>query len=122
MIEAHKDGSIWLTDGGQNAMVRVDAKTRAVKAFPLPRGTGYTNLNTAAFDGQGRIELGQRIELRRCSAQLTPPEAQVSEEGVPERPHFRRADRCRQRSRKLDHRLGIAAGILLAAVEGKQSS
>lgn len=48
-----KDGSIWLTDGGQNAMVRVDAKTRAVKAFPLPQGTGYTNLNTSIPDGKG---------------------------------------------------------------------
>ncbi len=48
-----KDGSAWLTDGGQNAIVRVDAKTRAVKAWPLPEGTGYANLNTAIFDGKG---------------------------------------------------------------------
>ena len=46
------DGGIWLTDGGQNAIVRVDAKTRAVKSWPLP-GEGYANLNTAAFDGKG---------------------------------------------------------------------
>ena len=26
----------WLTDGGQNAIVRVDPKTRAVKVWPLP--------------------------------------------------------------------------------------
>ena len=47
------DGAAWLTDSGQNAIVRVDAKTRAVKVFPLPKGTPYTNLNTAAFDRNG---------------------------------------------------------------------
>src|SRR5262252_9971018 len=33
------DGAAWITDGGQNAIVRVDAKTRAVKVFPLPAGS-----------------------------------------------------------------------------------
>lgn len=47
-----RDGSAWLTDGGQNAIVRVDPKTRAVKAWPLTRA-GYWNLNTAVFDGKG---------------------------------------------------------------------
>ena len=47
------DGAAWVTDSGQNAIVRVDAKTRAVKVFPLPKGTPYTNLNTAAFDRNG---------------------------------------------------------------------
>lgn len=47
------DGALWLTDGGQNAIVRVEPRTRAVKAFPLPRDSGYANLNTAAFDGAG---------------------------------------------------------------------
>ncbi len=47
------DGAAWLTDSGRNAIVRVDAKTRAVKVFPLPKGTPYTNLNTAAFDRNG---------------------------------------------------------------------
>ena len=45
-------GDAWLTDGGQNAIVRVDPKTRAVKAWELPSG-GYANLNTAIFDGKG---------------------------------------------------------------------
>ncbi|MGE5639699.1 MAG: lyase [Clostridia bacterium] len=48
-----KEGSAWLTDGGQNAIVRVAAKTHAVKAWKLP-GEGYANLNTGAFDGKGR--------------------------------------------------------------------
>ncbi len=47
------DGGAWVTDGGLNAIVRVDPKTRQVKRFPMPEGTPYTNLNTAAFDGNG---------------------------------------------------------------------
>jgi virginiamycin B lyase len=49
------DKAAWITDGGQNAIVRVDPKTKAVKVWKLPEDTGYTNLNTAAFDGRGRI-------------------------------------------------------------------
>jgi len=52
-VIADADGAPWLTDGGQNAIVRVDAKTRAVKAWPLPADGGYTNLNTAIFDRAG---------------------------------------------------------------------
>ena len=47
------DGAAWVTDSGQNAIVRVDPSTRAVKVFPLPKDTPYTNMNTAAFDGNG---------------------------------------------------------------------
>ena len=49
------DGNAWVTDGGQNAIVRVDAKTHEVKVYPLPQETGYTNLNTLTFDKQGRV-------------------------------------------------------------------
>jgi virginiamycin B lyase len=49
------DGAAWVTDGGQNAIVRVDPATKAVKLFPLPAGTPYANLNTAAFDGHGTL-------------------------------------------------------------------
>jgi virginiamycin B lyase len=49
------DGAAWVTDGGQNAIVRVDPATKAVKVWPLPEETGYTNLNTAAFDGNGTL-------------------------------------------------------------------
>ena len=52
-VIAGEDGAPWLTDGGQNAIVRVDPKTRAVKVWPLPEGTGYANLNTAIFDRKG---------------------------------------------------------------------
>src|SRR5207245_1248127 len=44
------DGAAWITDGGQNAIVRYDPKTREVRVWPLPADTGYTNLNTATLD------------------------------------------------------------------------
>ena len=49
------DSAPWITDGGQNAIVRVDPKTRAVKVWPLPADTGSVNLNTLAFDKKGRV-------------------------------------------------------------------
>ena len=49
------DGAPWVTDGGQNAIVRVDTTTRAVKKWPLPDGSGYANLNTLTFDAKGRV-------------------------------------------------------------------
>ena len=52
-VVAGPDGAPWLTDGGQNAIVRVDPKTKEVKRWPLPQSTGYANLNTAIFDGKG---------------------------------------------------------------------
>src|SRR4030095_6348961 len=45
------DRAAWLTDGGQNAIVRVGWPDRAVRAFPLPEGTPYATLNNCAFDG-----------------------------------------------------------------------
>jgi virginiamycin B lyase len=45
----------WLTDGGQNAMVSYDPKTKKVAVFKLPEGKGYTNLNTAALDRKGIV-------------------------------------------------------------------
>ncbi|HEY1363372.1 MAG TPA: lyase [Xanthobacteraceae bacterium] len=50
------DGAPWFTDGGQNAIVRLDPGTRQVRTWPLPKEPmPYANLNTAAFDGKGRI-------------------------------------------------------------------
>ena len=50
------DGAPWFTDSGQNAIVRVDPATKDVKVWPLPpERMPSTNLNTAAFDGKGRI-------------------------------------------------------------------
>jgi virginiamycin B lyase len=47
--------SAWLTDGGLNAIVSYDPKTKKVTVYKLPEDTGYTNLNTAAFDRNGNV-------------------------------------------------------------------
>lgn len=47
------DGAVFLTDGGQNAIARVEPKSRQVKLWPLPKGSGYANLNTGTFDARG---------------------------------------------------------------------
>jgi virginiamycin B lyase len=49
------DDAAWITDGGQNAIVRVDPQTRAVRRWPLPDSAANANLNTATFDRHGRI-------------------------------------------------------------------
>ena len=49
------DGAPWVTDGGRNAIVRVDPQTGSVRSWPLPSDAGGANLNTASFDKQGRI-------------------------------------------------------------------
>ncbi len=54
-VIAGPDGAAWITDGGQNAIVRVAWPGRTVKLFRLPAGTPYTNLNTCAFDGEGDL-------------------------------------------------------------------
>ena len=47
------DKAAWITDSGQNAMVKVTWPDRKVQVYPLPQGTPYANLNTCAFDGDG---------------------------------------------------------------------
>lgn len=47
------DGAPWITDGGLNAIVRVDPQSSEVKVFALPAGRASANLNTAAFDRAG---------------------------------------------------------------------
>ena len=49
------DKAAWVTDGGQNAIVRVGWPDRKVQRFPLPPGSDYANLNTCAFDGDGDL-------------------------------------------------------------------
>ena len=49
------DKAAWITDGGQQAIVRVSWPDRALRRFPLPEGTPYANLNTCAFDGDGDL-------------------------------------------------------------------
>lgn len=47
------DEAPWITDGGLNAIVRVDPTTKNVTVFRLPENTGNANLNTATFDHKG---------------------------------------------------------------------
>jgi virginiamycin B lyase len=49
------DGAVWITDGGQNAIVRFDPATGALRSWGLPGDAPAANLNTAAFDASGRI-------------------------------------------------------------------
>ena len=49
------DGTAWVTDGGLNAIVSVDPATDVVTVFGLPADRPDANLNTAAFDGGGRL-------------------------------------------------------------------
>ena len=49
------DGAAWITDGGLNAIVRVDDRTHRVRRFPLPATHPAANLNTATFDRRGRL-------------------------------------------------------------------
>ena len=49
------DGAPWVTDGGLNAIVRVDPLTKAVRSWPVPAEGDCGNLNTATFDGAGRL-------------------------------------------------------------------
>jgi virginiamycin B lyase len=46
-------GDVWLTDGGQNAMVRWNPATRAIAKFPLA-DRAYVNLNTS-IEGAGGL-------------------------------------------------------------------
>jgi virginiamycin B lyase len=73
------DKAAWLTDGGQNAIVRVGWPDRKVQVFPLPGGSSYANLNTCAFDGDGDLwftgQSGVYGKLAVKSGQVTVKEA-----------------------------------------------
>jgi virginiamycin B lyase len=49
------DKAPWITDGGLNAIVRFDPRSRSVKTWPLPKDAADANLNTASFDKKGRL-------------------------------------------------------------------
>ncbi len=54
-VIAGPDGAPWITDGGLNAIVRVDPFTENVTIYSLPQEVGYANLNTATFDNNGTL-------------------------------------------------------------------
>jgi virginiamycin B lyase len=47
------DGAAWVTDGGQNAILRVDPRDHRVQVWKLPERFPNGNLNTGVFDQQG---------------------------------------------------------------------
>ncbi len=49
------DGAPRVTDGGLNAIVRVDPATLALAVYPLPDSASDVDLNSAAFDGSGTL-------------------------------------------------------------------
>jgi virginiamycin B lyase len=49
------DRAAWITDGGQNAIVRVNLERQTMQSWPLPKDWPNVNLNTAAFDRSGRL-------------------------------------------------------------------
>jgi virginiamycin B lyase len=66
------DDAAWVTDGGLNAIVRVDAETREVSLWPL--ATAAANLNTAVFAADGVLwYTGQNGIVGRLDPAATPP-------------------------------------------------
>jgi virginiamycin B lyase len=49
------DKAAWVTDGGQNAIVRVSWPERKVQSFAVRQSTHFANLNTCAFDSDGDL-------------------------------------------------------------------
>jgi virginiamycin B lyase len=49
------DGAPWITDGGTNAILRVDPRSWEVTRWPLPPTSGNANLNSLTFDTRGRV-------------------------------------------------------------------
>ena len=84
------DGNAWLTEGGQNAIARVDAKTKEVKLFPLPKEFPNANLNTLVFDNKGTVwYTGQNGVYGR----VDPQDRQGGRVGVAEGPRHLRHHR-----------------------------
>jgi virginiamycin B lyase len=76
------DGAPWITDGGLNAIVRVDPATEEVQVFPLPASSPNANLNTATFDGNGVLWFtGQNGIYGRLDPQVGEVEVFAAPEG-----------------------------------------
>ena len=64
------DGAPWVTDGGLNAIVRVDPRTEKVDRYRCRPGRGSANLNTAAFRGGVLWFTGQAGVLGRLDPKV----------------------------------------------------
>ena len=101
------DRAAWITDSGQNAIVRVGWPDRAVRVFPLPEGSSYANLNTAAFDGDGDLWFtGQSGIVGKLAVKSGAGQRQGRAEGPRAVRHLRHAGRRRVVvfARRLVHR------------------
>jgi virginiamycin B lyase len=49
------DGNVYVMDGGQNAIIRVDSRDQKLTLFRLPKERGDVNLNTGVFDHSGAL-------------------------------------------------------------------
>ena len=67
-VIAGPDGAAWITDGGLNAIVRVDPGTETVKTWPLPDSADDANLNTPTFDRDVDDARQQVVGRRRAVA------------------------------------------------------
>jgi virginiamycin B lyase len=79
------DGAAWLTDGGLNAIVRVDAESGDLSVWPLAGQSA--NLNTAAFDHDGVLWFtGQNGIVGRLDPATTPPGTTLQPQQAPRGP------------------------------------
>ncbi len=77
------DHAPWITDGGLNAIVRVDPATDKVDVYPLPEAQRGANLNTAVFDQNGVLWFtGQRGVYGRLDPKVGKVEAWDAPRGV----------------------------------------
>lgn len=82
----------WITDGGLNAIMRVDPVTKVIQVFPLPSGREGANLNTATFDQRGVLWLtGQsgiygRLDLKTAKWKYSTPRKAGDRTALP--PHL----------------------------------
>jgi virginiamycin B lyase len=76
------DGAVWVTDGGLNAILRVDPVTHEVTTWPLAGENA--NLNTAVFDHDGVLWFtGQNGIVGRLDPATTPPGTTLEPQAAP---------------------------------------
>ena len=56
------DAAPWITDGGLNAIVRVDPATEEITIFSLPEKHANANLNTATLIKRASYGLQDKVE------------------------------------------------------------
>src|SRR5205085_4778345 len=52
-INMGPDGNLWVLDGGQNAIIRMNSSDHKLTVFSVPKEKGNLNLNTGVFDHSG---------------------------------------------------------------------